>query len=115
MNKTELVSVIVARTALPKKKATAVIDSLTEAITETLAVGGTVCLVGFGTFSVRKRAARAGRNPASGTEIRIPETKVPKFRAGKMLRETVNRPEKRADRKTDNVLRFGKYGRFRRN
>ena len=85
MNKAELIDKISADAEISKKEANAVLDSFTEAIAKTLKKGDKVTLVGFGTFSVSKRAARTGRNPQTGATIKIKAKKVAKFKAGKEL------------------------------
>jgi DNA-binding protein HU-beta len=85
MNKAELVAKISEDAELSKTQANAVLDSFIEAVTKTLKSGGKVTLVGFGTFSVTKRAARTGRNPQTGATIKIKAKKVAKFKAGKEL------------------------------
>jgi DNA-binding protein HU-beta len=85
MNKAELIDKIAADAEISKKEANAVLDSFTEAIAKTLKKGDKVTLVGFGTFSVSKRAARTGRNPQTGATIKIKAKKVAKFKAGKEL------------------------------
>lgn len=85
MNKAELVSKIAEEAGLTKVQATAALDSFMDGVTKTLKSGERVTLVGFGTFSVTKRAARKGRNPATGATIRIKAKKVAKFKAGKEL------------------------------
>lgn len=82
MNKAELVDQIAEDTGISKSKATAALESFMEGVTQALRVGEKVTLVGFGTFTVIKRAARKGRNPATGASIRIKAKKVVKFRAG---------------------------------
>ncbi len=89
MNKAELVEEVVSRTGLTKKAARETVDTITSAITDSLAKGEKVTLVGFGTFKVRKRNSRRGRNPQTGKEIQIPAKDVPKFEAGKNLKEAV--------------------------
>ena len=89
MNKAELVEEVVSRTGLTKKAARETVDTITSAITDSLARGEKVTLVGFGSFKVRKRNARRGRNPQTGKEIQIPAKDVPKFEAGKNLKEAV--------------------------
>lgn len=91
MNKSELVSAVADKTNMTKKETERVINSLFDSIEEALAKGDKVQLVGFGTFEVRDREARKGRNPQTGEEIEIPATKVPAFKAGKALREAVNK------------------------
>ena len=85
MNKAELITKISDDTGINKTEANAAIDSFVEAVTKTLKGGGKVTLVGFGTFSVSKRAARNGRNPQTGEVIKIKARKVAKFKAGKEL------------------------------
>ncbi|HTH32190.1 MAG TPA: HU family DNA-binding protein [Lacibacter sp.] len=85
MNKAELVAKLSEDAELSKTQANAVLDSFVEAVTKTLKGGGKVTLVGFGTFSVTKRAARTGRNPQTGATIKIKAKKVAKFKAGKEL------------------------------
>ncbi len=89
MNKGELVSKVSEKTKKPQKVCEEVVKATIEAITESLAAGESVALVGFGTFSVSERAAREGKNPATGEKIKIPATKVPKFKAGKALKDAV--------------------------
>ncbi|MEP9405336.1 HU family DNA-binding protein [Peribacillus frigoritolerans] len=89
MNKTELVSSVAAQAELTKDDAKKVVDALFETITATLAKDEKIQLVGFGTFEVRDRAARTGRNPQTGEEIQIAASKVPAFKAGKELKEAV--------------------------
>ncbi len=89
MNKAELVEEVTSRTGLTKKAARETVDTITSAITDSLAKGEKVTLVGFGTFKVRKRNSRRGRNPQTGREIQIPAKDVPKFEAGKNLKEAV--------------------------
>lgn len=85
MNKAELVAKISDDAGVSKTQANAALDSFIEAVTKTLKGGGKVTLVGFGTFSVTKRAARTGRNPQTGATIKIKAKKVAKFKAGKEL------------------------------
>ncbi|MGE7903077.1 HU family DNA-binding protein [Peribacillus sp. NPDC094092] len=89
MNKTELVSSVAAQAELTKDDAKKVVDALFETITATLAKEEKIQLVGFGTFEVRDRAARTGRNPQTGEEIQIAASKVPAFKAGKELKDAV--------------------------
>ncbi len=85
MNKAELITKLAEDAGITKTQANAALDSFTEAVTKTLKGGGKVTLVGFGTFSVSKRAARNGRNPQTGATIKIKARKVAKFKAGKEL------------------------------
>ena len=88
MNKGDLVKEV-SQVLTSKKDAQAAVDGLLSAITKALKKGDDVTLVGFGTFKVAKRKARTGRNPQTGAEIKIKATKVPKFVAGKALKEAV--------------------------
>lgn len=90
MNKTELIEHIANSADISKAAAARALDSLIVAVKTTLKKNGTVSLVGFGTFSVGKRAARTGRNPRTGEAIKIKAAKVPKFKAGKALKDAVN-------------------------
>jgi DNA-binding protein HU-beta len=85
MNKAELVAKLADDAGISKTQANAALDSFIEAVTKTLKGGGKVTLVGFGTFSISKRAARTGRNPQTGATIKIKAKKVAKFKAGKDL------------------------------
>ncbi|MGB9857847.1 MAG: HU family DNA-binding protein [Dictyoglomaceae bacterium] len=91
MKKAEFIAKVAEKAKITKKEATKVVNSVIETITEALAKGEPVQFVGFGTFSVRKRAAREGRNPRTQQPIKIPATKVPVFRPGKELREAVKK------------------------
>ena len=90
MNKSELVDFIAGEAEISKAAASRALDAVTTAVKKTLKKGGTVTLVGFGTFSVGERAARLGRNPQTGEEIKIKAAKVPKFKPGKGLKDAVN-------------------------
>jgi DNA-binding protein HU-beta len=90
VNKTELVEHIAKHADISKAAATRALDSTITAIRTTLKKGGTVSLVGFGSFAVTKRPARKGRNPRTGEEIKIKAAKVPKFRPGKALKDALN-------------------------
>jgi DNA-binding protein HU-beta len=90
VNKTELVEHIAAHADISKAAAARALDSTLTAIRTTLKKGGTVSLVGFGSFAVTKRPARKGRNPRTGAEIKIKAAKVPKFRPGKGLKDALN-------------------------
>ena len=94
MNKTELVDAIAKKASISKKDAEAAVKAFTEAVTAELKKGGKVQLVGFGTFEVAKRAAREGRNPQTGATIKIKASKSPKFKAGKALKDAVNKKKK---------------------
>lgn len=89
VNKAELVSEVAAKTKLTKKDVSEAVDAVFEAIQEDLVKGEKVQLIGFGTFEVRDRAARKGRNPQTGAEIEIPASKVPAFKPGKALKDAV--------------------------
>ena len=91
MNKAELIAAIAAKTGETKKGAEAVVNAFVSTVTDALAKGDKVQLVGFGSFEVRKRAARKGRNPRTKEEIKIPASKAPVFKAGKALKDLVNK------------------------
>jgi len=95
MNKTELIAAVAEKTALTKAASGKAVDAIVEAITEELKKGEKVTLIGFGTFETRSRAARTGRNPQTGKEIKIKASKAPAFKAGKALKEAVNSPKKK--------------------
>lgn len=90
MNKNDLVAQVAEKASLTKAQAGAAVDAVFSAITETLKAGDEVRIVGFGNFVVTTRAAGEGRNPQTGATIRIPESKQPKFRVGKALKDAVN-------------------------
>ena len=90
MNKSELIEHIADHAEITKAAATRALESVVQAVTKSLKKGGTVSLVGFGSFAVTKRAARAGRNPRTGAAIKIKAAKVPKFRPGKALKDHLN-------------------------
>lgn len=94
MNKTELVSAIAAKADISKAAATAALDAVLDSIVGALSKKDSVVLVGFGSFSVSKRKARSGRDPRSGKSINIPARTVPKFKAGKKLKEAVDKGKK---------------------
>jgi DNA-binding protein HU-beta len=91
MNKKEVVDAVASKTELNKKNAEAAVNAVLDVITETLQKRGTVAFTGFGTFSTSDRAARAGVNPLTKEKIQIPATTVPKFKAGKSLKEAVKK------------------------
>ena len=91
MNKSELINAVAEKAELSKKDSEAAVTATLDAITAALAEGEEVRLVGFGTFEVKKREARIGRNPATKEEIQIPATKVPAFKPGKLLKEIVTK------------------------
>lgn len=90
MNKSELVDSIVNKSGLTKAQATDALNAFIATIGEAMQANDTVSLVGFGTFSVKERQARTGRNPQTGAEMQIPASKVPSFKAGKGLKDGVN-------------------------
>jgi nucleoid DNA-binding protein len=89
MNKSELIDAIAKASKLTKADAERALNATVSSITKALKGGNKVQLIGFGTFEVRKRAARMGRNPKTGKELKIPATKVPAFSAGKTLKDAV--------------------------
>ena len=90
MNKAELVAAVAAKTGETKKGAEEAVNAFVDVVTNALVSGDKVQLVGFGSFEVRKRAARKGRNPQTKEEIKIPASKAPVFKAGKALKDLVN-------------------------
>ena len=90
MNKGELVDAVAGSAGLSRADATKAVDAVLDAVQGTLANGGSVSLVGFGTFTVKARAARMGRNPRTGEAIQIKASNVPGFKAGKGLKDAVN-------------------------
>ena len=90
MNKNDLIDHVAAEADMSKAAAGRALDAIVGAIKTTLKKGGSVTLVGFGTFIVSKRAARTGRNPRTGAAIKIKSAKVPKFRPGKGLKDAIN-------------------------
>ena len=91
MNKAELIDAISKKTGASKKASEASLNAVTEIISEELKKGDKVQLIGFGSFEVRKRAARKGRNPQTGAEMKIAASKAPVFKAGKALKDKVNK------------------------
>ncbi len=91
MNKAELVDAIAKETGLTKKDAAAALNAFTGTVSKELKKGGSVQLIGFGTFEVGKRAARTGRNPQTGEAIKIKAAKTPKFKAGKALKDLLKK------------------------
>jgi DNA-binding protein HU-beta len=91
MNKRDLVDAIAKKTGGSKASVEAMLKAVLDTVTATLAKGGKVALIGFGTFSTSKRAARTGRNPVNGAAIKIPAAKVAKFSAGAGLKKAVNK------------------------
>lgn len=90
MNKSELIEAIAESVDVPKAQVSRVLDAMTSAVGDALADGEQVALVGFGTFMVRERPARSGRNPRTGETIQIAASKTPSFKAGKALKDRVN-------------------------
>jgi len=90
VNKSELIEAIAASADISKAAATRALDAMVESVTESLKQGESVSLVGFGTFAIKERAARTGRNPQTGQPIEISAAKVPSFKAGKALKDAVN-------------------------
>ena len=89
MNKAELISAVAEKSGLTKKDATAVLTAIIDTVEGTLKKGDSVQIMGFGTFEVRQRAARKGRNPQTGEEIEIKASKTPAFKPGKQLKDAV--------------------------
>ncbi|MDP3610174.1 MAG: HU family DNA-binding protein [Methylophilus sp.] len=90
MNKSELIAAIATQAGITKAEAGRVIDATTSAITTSLKKGEAVTLIGFGTFKVSKRAARTGRNPRTGAELKVAARNAPAFTAGKALKDAIN-------------------------
>ena len=90
MNKTQLIEAVAAKTDLTKKQAEAAVNATIASVIEALKAGDKVQLVGFGTFEVKERAARTGRNPQTGATIEIAASKAPAFSAGKEFKDAVN-------------------------
>ncbi len=90
MNKGDLIDAVASAAGLSRADATKAVDATLDTVQSTLASGGSVSLVGFGTFSVKARAARMGRNPRTGEQIHIAASNVPGFKAGKALKDAVN-------------------------
>ncbi|MBQ1893295.1 MAG: HU family DNA-binding protein [Clostridia bacterium] len=95
MTKLELVDVVAKKAEITKVEAKKVVDAVLVSINEGLAADGKVALPGFGTFEVRKRAARTGRNPQTGETIKIKAAKVPAFKPSKAMKELVNKPKRK--------------------
>ena len=91
MTKAELIAAIATQTGLSKKNAAAAVDAFTNSVANALKRGEKVQLVGFGSFGTVKRAARTGRNPQTGATVQIPASVAPKFKAGKALKDAVNK------------------------
>lgn len=91
MNKSELIKHIASTASLTQAQATAALNAIEGGVIKALSAGEDVALIGFGTFSVKDRAARTGRNPKTGEELQIAAAKVPSFKPGKVLKEAVNK------------------------
>lgn len=91
MNKTELIAAVAEKAGLSKKDAGNAVQATLDAIEKSLKKGDKVQLIGFGTFETRKRAARNGKNPKTGAAVKIPACKAPAFKAGKALKDAVNK------------------------
>ena len=91
MNKSELIAAVAAKADLSKKDAEAAVKAVIDSVSEALADGDKVALVGFGTFAVKERAARQGVNPRTGEKVTIAAAKAPAFKAGKALKDAVNK------------------------
>ena len=89
MNKTELINAVAEKAGLSKKDSDAAVNAVLCAITDALKAGDKVQLVGFGSFEVKERAARTGKNPATGEQIDIPASKAPAFKAGKAFKDAI--------------------------
>ena len=99
MNKSELIAALAEKSALSKKDSEKVLNAFVESVSESLAKGEKIQLIGFGTFDVKKRPARTARNPRTGAEIKIAASKAPAFKAGKALKDKVNTPAKKKGKK----------------
>ena len=91
MNKGELIAALAAKTEKTKKESEAALNGILDVIAESMAKGEKVQLIGFGTFEAKERAARTARNPRTGTEIEVPAAKAPTFKAGKELKDSINK------------------------
>ena len=91
MNKSELIAIIAEKAELTKKDAEKALNAFVDGVTEGLVKGEKIVLVGFGSFETKKRAARKGKNPQTGAEINIPASTVPAFKAGRGLKDAVNK------------------------
>ncbi len=91
MTKAELIAAIATQAGLSKKASAAAVDAFTDTVAKALKKGDKVQLVGFGSFGTVKRAARTGRNPQTGASVKIPASVAPKFKAGKALKDAVNK------------------------
>jgi len=99
MNKSELVAALAEKAELSKKDGEKALNAFVDAVSDALAKGDKVQLIGFGTFEVKSRPARVARNPRTGDEIKIAASKAPAFKAGKALKDKVNTPAKKKGKK----------------
>ena len=99
MNKSELIAALAEKTEVSKKDAEKALNAFVDVVSDSLAKGDKVQLIGFGTFDVKARPARTARNPRTGAEIKIAATKAPAFKAGKALKDKVNTPAKKKGKK----------------
>ena len=106
MNKTELIAAIAEKAELSKKDAEAALNAMVDAVTEALVQGDKIQLIGFGSFEVKERAARVGRNPKTREEIKIPASKYPVFKAGKALKDQVAKEPRKKEGSTGNRAAF---------
>ncbi|MCU7936207.1 MAG: HU family DNA-binding protein [Candidatus Thiodiazotropha sp. (ex Dulcina madagascariensis)] len=90
MNKAELIEAMAESADISKAAAGRALDGMVQAVTEAMQAGDTISLIGFGTFSVKERAAREGRNPQTGETIKIKASRIPSFKAGKALKDAIN-------------------------
>ncbi len=99
MNKSELITALAEKAEFSKKDAEKVLNAFVDSVTESLAKGEKIQMIGFGTFEVKTRPARTARNPRTGAEIKIAASKSPAFKAGKALKDKVNTPAKKKGKK----------------
>ncbi len=99
MNKTEFIAKVAEKASLTQKDAAVAVNAVFDSVKEELVAGGKVQLLGFGTFEVRERAARTGRNPQTNETIKIKAAKAPAFKPGKGLKDAVNAPKKKSKKK----------------
>ena len=99
MNKSELITALAEKAEFSKKDAEKVLNAFVDSVTESLAKGEKIQMIGFGTFEVKTRPARTARNPRTGAEIKIATSKSPAFKAGKALKDKVNTPAKKKGKK----------------
>jgi len=99
VNKSELITALAEKAEFSKKDAEKVLNAFVDSVTESLAKGEKIQMIGFGTFEVKTRPARTARNPRTGAEIKIAASKSPAFKAGKALKDKVNTPAKKKGKK----------------